>query len=137
MRRTYELEKIIEIVVLLKQTPDGLKVTVYLEDGHALRMVLPLGIGQGRAIRILQRQVGPGLDQQVCDALLAFAAIPYGQDERRVAILRQEWTVGEGVKGGRVDRRVGGGTGGRDRAERGGARARRVSGEILRVHRHP
>ena len=83
---------------------------------------------------VLDIQTGPRLDQQVCDALVAFYC---GPAERRVASLRQERTVGEGVKGGQRVRRVGGGTEGRDRAELGGTRARRDSGEILRVHHHP
>ena len=74
---------------------------------------------------VLDIQTGPGLDQQVYDAVVALI---YGHHERRPAILHHEWTC-RGSKGARVDRRVGGGAR-RDEVER--EREGRGSGESMR-----
>ena len=80
----------------------------------------------------LDIQTGPGLDQQVYDAVVAHIC---GHHERRAVILHHEWTW-EGSKGARVDRRVGGGVG-RDGVEwEGRERGGWLSVWILRVH-HP
>ena len=56
---------------------------------------------------VLEITVGPCLDQQVHNAVVAFAC---GKDERRPAILHHEWTWGG--NGGQVNHRVGGGQSG-------------------------